>query len=561
MIVSVLRKPGLGSVLRPAFLGLALLLGSQALAQDNATPHLPTLALPEGLHGDFQWDFAAYRKDEKIGAPDFPEKIGSNAYLNLLYDKGPFSAGMRYEIYAPPLQGFDRRYTGSGLPYRFIRYNAGLIDITAGNIYEQLGTGIAFRTYQEWGLGFDNSLDGVRAIVRPGYGVQAKFMVGTQRFYFGHGPGLVRAADLQWRLSDLPGMDSSALAPLTLGVAAVSKYQRDDDPTLRLPENVATVAPRLRYDGRRFTANLEYAWKANDPSNVNNKIYRNGQALWAQIGYGGDQLGFTVAAKRIDNMDFRSDRTASLNDLLINYQPALTPQLTYRLTTLYPYATQTTGEMGIQADFFYRLKPGSPLGGKTGLNFTANYTRINGLDKNPTGDLRGYTSPFFSIGKTLYYEMLQLEGQKKFSPKVKGTFGYYRIVANIPVINVAEYDGIVYSHTGVADVTVKLAKKKSIRTELSHLYTQQDRGSWAMALVEYTVAPHWFFTVWDEYNYKNPEQEKRIHYLGGQMGYIAGGLRLTAGYGRQRAGVFCVGGVCRQIPASNGFTMSISGNF
>ena len=465
------------------------------------------------------------------------------------------------ESYQPPLLGFDRRYTGSGIPYRFIRYNAGLVDITAGNIYDQFGTGITFRTYQEWGLGFDNSLDGIRAIIRPGKGLQAKVMVGTQRYFFDHSPAIVRAADLQWRLIDFPGLDSSALAPVTVGLAAVSKYQKDDDPLLVLPENVATISPRLRYDGKRWNVNLEYAWKANDPSTPNNLIYRDGQAAWAQVGYAGDRIGFTFAAKRIDNMDFRSKRSESANNLLINYLPALTPQLTYRLTTLYPYATQTTGEMGLQGDLFYRFAPGTPLGGKTGLNLTGNYTRIQGLDTAGTGDRRGYTSPFFSVGKTVYYELIQVEAQKKFSPKVKGTLAYYGITANIPVIKVAEYAGIVYSHIGVADFTFKLAPKRSLRCEASYLYTKQDRGDWAMGLAEFTVAPHYFFTLWDEYNLGNPEEKLKIHYVGGQVGYIAGAYRLTAGYGRQRAGVFCVGGVCRTIPASNGLTISISGNF
>jgi len=519
------------------------------------------VTLPEGLHGDYQWDFAAYRQDSAIGAPDVPEKIGSNAYLNLLYDRGPFSAGVRLETYQPPLLGFDRRYTGTGLPYRFIRYNAGLLDVTVGNIYDQFGTGQIFRTYQEWGLGFDNSLDGIRAIVRPGYGVNAKFIVGTQRNYFAKGPGIVRGADIEWHLGELAGLDSSVLAPLTVGIAGVTKYQRDDDPTLKLPENVATFAPRLKYQGRRFSLTAEYAWKANDPSAANYRIYRDGQALWTQLGYAGNQFGFTLAAKRIDNMDFRSDRTAAFNDLLINYLPALTPQLTYRLTTLYPYATQPTGEMGLQADIFYRFAPGSPLGGKTGLFVTGNFTRIHGLDTNGTGDLRGYQSDFLKVGKTVYYELIQLELQKKISPKVKGTLGYYGIVANIPVIKVAEFSGTVYTHTGVVDVTVKLANKRSLRTELSYMQTKQDRGDWAMALLEYTVAPHWFFTAYDEYNLGNEEKDKRIHYLGGQVGYIAGGTRMTVGYGRQRAGVFCVGGVCRQIPASNGLSVSLSGNF
>ena len=79
------RASPIAGILAIAF---ALLATAPAWGQSYAQPNA---SLPDGLHGDFQWDFAAYRKDSTIGAPEVPERIGSNAYLNLLYDKGPFS--------------------------------------------------------------------------------------------------------------------------------------------------------------------------------------------------------------------------------------------------------------------------------------------------------------------------------------------------------------------------------------------------------------------------------------------------------------------------------------
>ena len=32
-------------------------------------------------------------------------------------------------------------------------------------------------------------------------------------------------------------------------------------------------------------------------------------------------------------------------------------------------------------------------------------------------------------------------------------------------------------------------------------------------------------------------------------------------YGKQRAGVMCIGGVCRTVPATNGVSLSISSTF
>ena len=37
--------------------------------------------------------------------------------------------------------------------------------------------------------------------------------------------------------------------------------------------------------------------------------------------------------------------------------------------------------------------------------------------------------------------------------------------------------------------------------------------------------------------------------------------RFELGYGKVREGIFCVGGVCRNVPSSNGFTLNITSSF
>ena len=37
-------------------------------------------------------------------------------------------------------------------------------------------------------------------------------------------------------------------------------------------------------------------------------------------------------------------------------------------------------------------------------------------------------------------------------------------------------------------------------------------GNWVMALAEYTISPHWYFTVFDEYNYGNADPALQVHY-------------------------------------------------
>jgi hypothetical protein len=72
------------------------------------------------LHGNFQLDAQYYNIDSLIGAPVVKEKILTNGFMNLWYTKGNFSGGIRYENYLNVMQGFDPRYKGSGIPFRFL---------------------------------------------------------------------------------------------------------------------------------------------------------------------------------------------------------------------------------------------------------------------------------------------------------------------------------------------------------------------------------------------------------------------------------------------------------
>ena len=132
---------------------------------------------------------------------------------------------------------------------------------------------------------------------------------------------------------------------------------------------------------------------------------------------------------------------------------------------------------------------------------------------------------------------------------------------NIDVIEGEAGHPMVYANIAIADLTYKFTPVKALRIEVQHLFTKQDKGDWAMALLEFNIAPKWFFTVFDEYNYGNPEKDKRLHYYSAAMAYVLGTSRIALSYGRQREGLLCVGGICRMVPASNGVTLTISSSF
>ncbi|MFB6258468.1 MAG: DUF6029 family protein [Flavobacteriales bacterium] len=337
--------------------------------------------VPGSVHGSIQMDGQYYLKDKAIGAQAVPEKTRINSYGDLRWRKGKFSAGMRYEAYHPPLLGYDQRYKGSGVPYRFARYRGDLADVTVGNFYEQFGSGMILRTYEEKGLGYDNSLDGIRVISRPFEALQIKGVYGKQRSFWSKGPGLVRGVDAELYVNSLHDSLKDAKTQLILGGSFVSKYQGDQNQTYNLPKNVGAWAGRFDLYHGMFSLKGEYVYKMNDPSADNNFSFKPGQGLYVNANYSRPGLGISLGTKSIDNMSFRSDRYAGLNNVQINYLPPLTKQHTYNLaSTLYPYNTQPTGETAAMAEVHYKFDEGSALGGEYGTEIIANFSAVNAPD-------------------------------------------------------------------------------------------------------------------------------------------------------------------------------------
>lgn len=531
------------------------------------TVFISTLALKAQdlgqIHGNFQLDAQYYRYDSLIGTPKIPEKLLSNGFMNLNYTRGDFYAGLRYESYLNPLSGFNTNYTGTGVPYRYAGYKGDRFDITVGNYYEQFGNGLIFRSYEDKNLGIDNAMEGIRLRFNPLKGIYLKGLIGKQRYYFSLGSGIVRGFDAEFSINEIISKIENSPLKVLLGGSAVSKYQADDNPIYRLPENVMAVAGRGTIQYEKISLSGEYAYKANDPSADNGFIYKPGEALLLNASYATKGLGITLSGKRIDNMSFRSDRNASVNDLTLNFLPAISKQHTYMFPAFYPYSTQPNGEIGVQGEIVYTFKKGSPMGGKYGTNISVNYSRIYGLDTVIlTNDTKnGYkTSGFLNHGR-FYYEDLNVEISKKLSNRVKGTLVYMHQLYDKDIIQGHVGYGVITSEIGVADVSFKLNKKNTIRVEAQHLYTKQDFGNWAGGLIEYTNSPHYFIAVLDQYNYGNADPKKQFHYYNAQVGYLNNTLRIALGYGRQREGIICVGGVCRNVPASNGITLSVTNSF
>ena len=549
-----------------------------ALAQENRLSE---------IHGDFNLNLQSYQEDLTIGAEAADEIILNNAYLNLNYTKGNFSAGIRYESYLNALMDYDPEFKGNGIPYRYATYSVNNLEITAGNYYEQLGSGLIFRSYEEKGLGIDNAMDGFRLKYNPYQGFYLKAFIGKSRTHFTYADGIFRGTDAEINLNEI--LNSNFKTKLIIGGSLVSRYQKRNNLVFKIPQNVSAYAGRISVNHGKWNYYGEYAYKINDPANVltaSKMNYASGNAFTQNITFSKKGFGIVAEIHRTDNMTFKSDRDRDGKAYLINFIPTLSKPHTYSLLALYPCATQADGEFGMQLDVFYKFRKGTAFGGKYGTKIALNYSRINGLNGGNSflNDNNEHTPILISIkNEELYFEDINLEVNKKITKKLKSnlvianqTYNRDFLEGHVP----GDY-GVLNSTIIVGDISYKIKTGHTLRIELQTLtskqlenYTDSDHGgayengleepaegNWTMGLIEYTISPNWFFTIQDMYNYGNEISEKQLHYLNLTAGFVKGSNRFEIGYGKKREGIFCVGGVCKLVPSSNGFSVNISSSF
>ena len=562
----------------------SILIGDSVSTSSSLTPKEPVV-----FHGNVRSDWHVPQNDAVIGTETTNQKLLSNtaAQFSLAYKQ--WEAGLRYEYQQQPLPGFEKDFTGHGLPYAYLRGRFGHFDVTLGSYYEQFGSGFILRTYEAPTLGIDSHLRGLRLAIDAGAGVQIKAIAGRQRHYWSTNPANIFGLDGEWTLPQLSFVPQSRII---LGASWVGKHEKQDNITrivsrsgeayllrqqLIQPLWVQAFDVRLAFHQRHFNTLLEYAVKGQDPSFDNGYTYGLGSAWLLSTSYSRRGVSALLQAKRAENMSFRSQRSGSLSPSMLNHLPPFTPQPTYALTTLYPYATQSVpGEWAFQGEFSYAFPKRTNLGGRYGTTLKLHASQIFALGLKSIaiasplertnaaliGTDGAQSQGFFSLGQTLYRE-IGLDLDRRLSRPLHLHLSYLHQVYDKTAIE--GKGGNILTHIGIGELRWKVSRDWNIRTELQYLHTRQDQGDWTSALIEISAFHDWMFTLADQYNahvYSSAlHRESAVHYLQGFLTYTAGIHRLQIGYGRTRAGYNCAGGVCRYIPAQRGWTLSYNLTF
>jgi len=524
--------------------------------------------------GSIQSEFLIPEEDQAIETGPKEHDVLNNTFFDLTVNAPYISIGGRFQFTKWPLPGYEKDFAGWGVPYLWATGSYKWAKLTVGDFYQQFGSGLILRAYEERSLGVDNAIRGGRLQLNPARGVYITALGGKQRRYWEHNSAWLWGGDVEWSLND---SFSKAFAPTTglaLGFSYVGKHEKDEviltdnlEQRLRFPRNVAAFDARVKLRLHDFNFLLEGALRSQDPSADNGYTYNHGNTILLSAAYSRSGFSAFLQAKRSDRMGyFRSSRSIIGMSSKINYMPAFTLTQTYTLATTYQYDSQKDGEWAFQGEVRYKFKRNTPIGGRYGTDVRLSASYISGLDRNvPTGmdpnippkGSEGYGAAFWKIGK-LYYSDLNFEINKKFNKHLQFTLFYLFQKYNQHQIEGHGVNGdMVTANTFILEGQWKINTKTQLRWELQYLTTKQDLGDWMAALVEFSLAPHWMITLSDTYNVG----VTNLNYYNAMVTYNYKANRFTLGYGRTRSGYNCSGGVCRFVPASKGFSITYNYTF
>lgn len=544
--------------------GLVTLLSYHGKAQVNV-----------GIESNSQY----YTEDNKIELDESAKEdpFRSNNYIKIDYLKNYFEVGLQAEGYLPKaLLNYNPELEGIGLGTVYARYNnydKG-VDITLGHFYEQFGSGLALRSWEDRALGINNAIFGGRLKVRLHPSTNVTLLGGKQRIGLGFdlSDGVIYGANAEVDVTNILEKDNYLLK---FGASFVGRHEdiSKDYPTVDPNTNV--MSTRLDYVGEKFSIGGEYVYKTEDVLVENlGTVFPDrsgyGNAFLVNMGYTAEGFAANVNLRRMENMTFFSNRELTGNAFnvgMVNYVPALTKQYDFALQNIFVYQSQPKygifnakkiGEIGGQFDVFYELPKESFLGGKHGANLIVNGSYWAGLktEEQPDGNLK--SAGFLDFGER-YYQDIAVEYRRKWSDKFSSIFMYLNQYYNKELVE--ETYGHIKSNVVVAEGLYFFKPTSSVRLELQHQWADGDRKNWAGGTLEFMPNSKFSFFVHDIYNYGNDDPDMQLHYYTVGGSFTKGATRIAASYGRQRGGLICVGGVCRMVPEATGFTLNLTTNF
>ena len=533
-----------------------------------------------GLESNTVW----YNNDSETGDffdtanNDSDKHIRSNSYLKIDYNfLESFTASVQIESYEPfALLNYSKSYEGTNLGTYSLNYRNSKLNITAGHFYSQFGSGLVIRNWEDRQLGINNALQGGKIVYDPVSFISLTALYGKQRVGFTTSEGEIFGFNSELDAASIFDFKNTSLE---IGLSYVGRKEETTFLEPSFNELTNSLSGRVDYYQNNFYSNAEYVIKSDDAikqgGQLSNRLVKPGNAFLFNTGYSKRGFGIDATFRRLENMNFFSERNAAgnvFNESSINYIPGLTKQHDYLLTNIFVYQAQSTvnldtsqsGEIGGQIDLFYKIKKETFLGGKYGTKIAFNFSYWAGLDGDYTQDnpdagiLPNYEVGLLGFGKK-YFSDFSIEIRKKWTPKWRSIFYFVNQSYNKKVVEGS--GAMINSNIGVIESTHRLGNGKSIRLEVQMLNSDSTKHDWTGGTIEYNINSRFSVYANDIYNKGSDTNTEKTHFFNLGGSYTKGATRLGINYGRQRAGLLCVGGVCRFVAEATGLTANLTMSF
>ena len=289
------------------------------------------------VSGSFETNTNVYLKDVKTNATVPDGRFGSNNYLKVDYNNRRFTAGMQLEAYAPVAVGYPNILKGAALTNYYIGWTDECFSVTAGTFYEQFGSGLLFRSWEDRALGLNNSIMGARVSYNFRDIVAVKALWGMPRFGMKFSDTQVKGADASFAISNLVGWDNVYLAVEGSVLDRYEKLNASMEAEALSPNRLGYSA-RVNLDVNGYYFRGEYVQSGNKYFDVRSfqdqydepYLTKKGNAQLIETGYTGKGLGVSLSLRRLEWMDSKIVADGGAPEVnMMNYVPALCTQYTY----------------------------------------------------------------------------------------------------------------------------------------------------------------------------------------------------------------------------------------
>ena len=308
------------------------------------------------ITGNLQSNGNFFITDEKIGATGTPQydnqKFGAETWLALNYSNWGFDMGLRFDLFNNSnLLNPTGSFTGEGIGRWYVHKEIYGFDLSGGYLYDQIGSGIIFRAYEERALMIDNALKGVKVGYTFNENWKIKAFTGRQKRQFDNYGSVIRGGALEGFIKP----DTARNFSLAPGLGVVARTY-DDETVNRVVNEIATYAPQdstgAQYNTYamtlyntlsmgNFTWYFEGAYKTEDvlfnefeekvTGGRGKLINTDGYTGYTSFTYGGNGLGITLEGKYTKDFRFRTDPFQIGVQGQINFLPPIARQNTFRL--------------------------------------------------------------------------------------------------------------------------------------------------------------------------------------------------------------------------------------